>query len=81
MFELLSVLMCGGGGGRAPAPAPYVPAPVKQVARPAATAVKQKQTKKTAGLGAASGFGGTLLTGAQGIGDQGLVTGKSMLGG
>ena len=79
MFELLSVLMCGGGGGRAPAP--YVPAPVKQVARPAATAVKQKQTKKTAGLGAASGFGGTLLTGAQGIGDQGLVTGKSMLGG
>ena len=80
MFELLSVLMCGGGGGR-PAPAPYVPAPVKQVSRPAATAVKQKQTKKTAGLGAASGFGGTLLTGAQGIGDQGLVTGKSILGG
>jgi hypothetical protein len=79
MFELLSVLMCGGGGG--PAPAPYVPAPIKQAPKAASSASRQKQTKKTAGSGVASGFGGTLLTGTQGVGDQGLVTGKSILGG
>ena len=81
MFELLSVLMCGGGGGRAPVAAPIVPAPIKAVQKTAATSVKRKQTKTTAGANVASGFGGTLLTGAQGVGDQGLSTGKSMFGG
>ena len=77
MFELLSVLMCGGGPSAVPAPAP-IAAPIKAVQKTAATSVKRKQTKTTAGANVASGFGGTLLTGAQGVGDQGLSTGKSM---
>jgi hypothetical protein len=89
MFELISVLMCGGGGGYQPPP--YVPPPKPKPAPPPPAAVKQPQTavrqkQKRSVRGAetpsmAGGFGGTLLTGTQGIGDQSLITGKSMLGG
>ena len=88
MFELISVLMCRFGGG-GPAPAPYIPPPApKPVPPPAAvkqpqTAVRQKQRRVRGAETplAAGGFGGTLLTGTQGLGDEGSVTGKSMLGG
>ena len=80
MFELLSVLMCGGGGG--PAPAPYVPQPIRQGKRSASSAVKRQQsTSKTGGGSLGYGGGGTLFAGTQGIGDQSLSTGKTLLGG
>lgn len=78
MFELLSVLMCGGGGYSPPPP--RAPAPVKQAVRTAQPAITKKTSgKKQAPM--ATSYGGTLLTGTQGIGDQSLITGKSLLGG
>ena len=81
MFELLSVLMCGGGPAAVPAPA-YVPQPIRQGLRSASSATKRSQSSaKTGGGGFGIGSGGSLFAGSQGIGDQSLSTGKTLLGG
>ena len=79
MFELISILMCGGGGG--PAPAPYVPQPLKVGTRAPSSAVKRRQTQTKGGGATMGATTGTLFAGTQGIGDQSLMTGKTLLGG
>ena len=78
MFELISILMCGGGGGQ---PAPYVPQPLRVGTRAPSSAVKRRQTQSKGGGAAMGATTGTLFAGTQGIGDQSLMTGKTLLGG
>jgi len=80
MFELISILMCGGGGGAPPPPA-YVPAPLKVGTRAPSSAVKRRQTQTKGGGATMGATTGTLFAGTQGIGDQSLMTGKTLLGG
>jgi len=78
LFDLTNILMCGGAPPRAAAPAPIpVPAPKKQPKKTAA--LKQGAVagaSQAKGIG--GGFGGTLLTGTQGIGDT--DQGKTIIG-
>ena len=78
MFELISILMCGGGGGQ---PAPYVPHPLRVGTRAPSSAVKRRQTQSKGGGATMGATTGTLFAGAQGIGDQSFSAGKTLLGG
>jgi hypothetical protein len=64
-------------------PAPYLP-PMPAAPPPPPTpvdpAVEKAAAQTKARYAAASGFGGTLLTGGQGVGGSASVQGKTLLG-
>tara|TARA_R110002096_G_scaffold112855_9_gene245608 strand:+ start:209 stop:487 length:279 start_codon:yes stop_codon:yes gene_type:complete len=85
LLDLTGILMCGGGSPPAPVarvappPPPPPPAPRKQPQK----TVSKKPGDASSGAstpGPGSSFGGTLLTGTQGIGDSNINIGASLLG-
>lgn len=67
-----------------PPATPYVPpmaAPPPSPPTPVDKSVEEAAARTKAQLAAAGGFGGTMLTGGQGVTDPAKVQGKTLLGG